>query len=40
MSQAFESVVKASHVSITKNVTDTMGSQMEIESTIFARLGM
>lgn len=36
---AFESVLKASHLNITKNVVNAVGSQMMMQSSIFGRLG-
>ncbi|KAI9819210.1 MAG: Anaphase-promoting complex subunit 5 [Pycnora praestabilis] len=38
--QAFENIIKASHVNITKNVTNAVGSQMLLQSSIFGRLGV
>ena len=35
----FESLAKASHLNITKNITSVIGSQMGVESSLFGRLG-
>ena len=40
MVQAFESIVKSSHLNVTKNIANTAGSQMSMQSSTFARLGM
>ncbi|KAL8763874.1 MAG: hypothetical protein Q9184_000470 [Pyrenodesmia sp. 2 TL-2023] len=40
VSQAFESIVKASHLSITKDTAETNGSQLLMQSSIFERLGI
>ena len=36
---AFESIMKASHLNVTKNVANAVGSQMMMQSSIFSRLG-
>lgn len=36
---AFESIVKASHLNLTKNVIPAIGAQMAMQSSIFGRLG-
>ena len=38
--QAFESVVKASHINLVKNVSSAVGGQMMMQMAIFSRLGM
>ncbi len=40
MSIAIEGVIKSSHLNITKNVPNAVGSQMAMQSSIFGRLGM
>lgn len=40
MSMAFESIVKASHLNVTKNITEAHGGLMLMQSSIFDRLGM
>ena len=40
VSQALESVLKASHIILKKNVQTGVGSQMMMHSSIFRRLGM
>ena len=40
MAQAFEGIVKASHLNVTKNAANVIGSQMSMQSSIFGRLGM
>ena len=39
MSQAFESIIKASHLNVTKNTTEAYGGLMLMQSSIFERLG-
>ncbi|KAL8699400.1 MAG: hypothetical protein Q9201_006029 [Fulgogasparrea decipioides] len=39
VSQAFESIMKASHLNVTKSITEAHGSQMLMQSSIFDRLG-
>ena len=39
MASAFESITKASHLNITKDVVNAIGSQMAMQSSIFGRLG-
>lgn len=39
MTQAFESIVKASHLNVTKNITEGYGGLMLMQSSIFDRLG-
>ncbi len=39
VSTAFESILKASHLNVTKNVVNAIGSQMMMQSSIFGRLG-
>ena len=36
---AFENVVKATHLNITKGLTAMIGAQMALQSSIFGRLG-
>ena len=38
--QALESILKASHLNVVKNVTNAVGSQMSMQSSVFSRLGM
>lgn len=40
VAQAFENVVKSSHLNVTKNVANAIGSQMSMQSSIFGRLGV
>ncbi len=40
MSTAFEGIMKASHLNITKNVANAIGDQMMMQSSIFGRLGI
>ncbi|KAI4248441.1 MAG: hypothetical protein L6R40_001001 [Gallowayella cf. fulva] len=40
MSMAFESIVKASHLNVTKNITEAHGGLMLMQSSIFDRLGI
>ncbi|MCJ1370130.1 anaphase promoting complex subunit 5 [Loxospora ochrophaea] len=37
---AFEKITKASHLNLTKNITNSIGSQMMIQSSLFSRLGV
>lgn len=39
MSQAFESVLKASHINVTKSIAEAHGGQMLMQSSMFDRLG-
>ena len=39
MSQAFESIVKAAHLNLTKNTAEAYGGLMLMQSSIFDRLG-
>ena len=36
---SFESIAKSSQIILTKNLLDCMGSQMNVESSTFSRLG-
>ncbi|CAO1600026.1 APC5 protein [Xanthoria calcicola] len=40
VTQAFESIVKASHLNVTKNITEGYGGLMLMQSSIFDRLGV
>ncbi|KAL8873489.1 MAG: hypothetical protein Q9198_007015 [Flavoplaca austrocitrina] len=40
VSQAFESIIKASHLNVTKNTTEAYGGLMLMQSSIFERLGV
>ena len=40
VAQAFEAIVKSSHLNVTKNVANAVGSQMSIQSSMFGRLGV
>ncbi|KAK3172503.1 hypothetical protein OEA41_005825 [Lepraria neglecta] len=40
VAQAFESILKASHLNVTKNVLNAIGSQMSMQSSVFGRLGV
>lgn len=40
VAHAFESVVKASHLNITKGTSETVGGQLLMQSVIFDRLGI
>ena len=39
MAQAFEGIMKASHLNLTKHVDNVIGSQMAMQSSVFGRLG-
>lgn len=39
VAHAFESIVKASHLNLTKNLPTAVGGQMSMQSSIFGRLG-
>jgi anaphase-promoting complex subunit 5 len=39
VSMAIESITKASHLNVTKNVANAVGSQMAMQSSLFGRLG-
>jgi len=39
VSMALESITKASHLNVTKNVANAVGSQMAMQSSLFGRLG-
>ncbi|KAL6713553.1 APC5 protein [Lecanora helva] len=40
ISQAFESIMKASHLNVTKSAVNVVGSQMSMHSAIFGRIGV
>ncbi|KAF6222916.1 hypothetical protein HO133_000967 [Letharia lupina] len=40
VAQAFESIVRSSHLNVTKDVANAIGSQMSMQSSIFGRLGV
>ncbi len=39
MPVAFENIIKASHLVVTKNIKNVVGPQMLVQSSIFGRLG-
>ena len=39
VASAFECVLKASHLNVTKNVANAVGSEMSMQSSVFGRLG-
>ena len=39
MSSGLESIMKASHISVTKHLPGAVGSEMAMQSSLFARLG-
>ena len=39
MTLAFENITKSSHLNVTKNIINVIGSQMMMQASVFARLG-
>lgn len=40
MPTAFESILRSSHLNVTKNIHNAMGSQILLQSSLWSRLGM